>query len=270
MSAQVSEKPSLAMAARRRPGHLLAVLGALALGAATVVPAVATARGAISLRIARPAGKFHISSTTNPANQAFAGYRVGQTGATSVVAQFRRPALTCTNADTGIGPGAFTLSGPSDHQQFSFAGIIMGCTGGTIDPSHEALVVNGAETDYGKPVYLGDQLMVQLTINAKATVAQVSDLTRGHAFVISATGRGEPARLELVGEYAVQDVSSGAQLQVPNFGTLNFSSASVGGSPIGSESPVAYDMETSGKVVQISTGALTATNDGFPSVFKHG
>ncbi len=180
------------------------------------------------------------------------------------------PKLTCNSQFTGIGPGTFMDTGPRDHHFFNFAGLLLGCTNGLPDNA-EALVVDNIEHDYSLPLYTGDLMMVQLTTNASSTVAQLSDLTHGHAFVVTNSGRGGQADSELVGEDAVLDSSTNTQTPVPNFGTITFRSVSIGASPLGALTPAAYNMQTAAKVLQIKTGPLLGTaKDSFQSIFTHG
>jgi hypothetical protein len=255
------------MSSKRRTW--LAALGALAVVAAIAVPAVAGSSARRTPRIAPQLGSLETLGRSNTPNPAFGGYLARQTGATSIVAKFEVPKLICTSQFTGVGPGAFLISGPGDHHVFSFAGIILGCTDGQPDNT-EALVINGVEYDYNKPIYPGDELMVLLTINPNVTLVQVSDLTGGNTFVLTKTGKGGVGHLELVGEDAALDADTNEQLPIPNFGTLPFTSASIGGNPLGLVGPTADDMRTSAKVLQISTGPfIGSAKDAFNSVFKH-
>jgi hypothetical protein len=255
---------------RLRRRMWLPALGALLGVAAISVPAIAGPTAPQHApRIAPQLGLLGALGTANTPNPGFGGYLMRQVGSTSVVAKFEMPKLICTSQFTGIGPGAFVIAGPSDRHLFDFAGIILGCTDGQPDNT-EAVVVNNVEYDFSHPIYPGDELMVQLTINPNQSVIQVSDLTGGNTFVLSKAGHGSSASLELVGEDAALDASTNAQLPIPNFGTIPFTSVSVGGNPLGLLSPTAYNMQTSAKVLQVTTGPFTGTgNDAFSSVFKH-
>jgi hypothetical protein len=233
------------------------------------VPAVAGSTAQHAPRIAPQLGLLGGVGTANTPNPGFGGYLMHQVGTTSIVAKFEVPKLICTGQFTGVGPGAFLIAGPSDRHVFDFAGLILGCTDGQLDNT-EALLVNNVEYDYTRPIYPGDEMMVQLTINPGTTTVQLSDLTGGNAFVLTKVGHGGSANLELVGEDAALDAATNAQLPIPNFGTLHFTSVSIGGNPLGLVGPTAYNMQTAAKVVQITTGPFLGTGqDAFDSVFKH-
>jgi hypothetical protein len=251
-----------------RTRRLLPLLGALALLATVTVPADAGPQPPLHRARLAPLVPALNKLRANLPNPGFGGYLARQTGATSIVAQFEVPKLICTSQFTGIGPGAFLIAGPSGHEVFDFAGLILGCTGGQAD-NQETLVLNNVEYDFFAPMHPGDVMMVQLSINPGSTVVQVSNLTGGNSFVFTRRGRGAVARSELVGEDAALDASTNEQLPIPNFGTLGFRSVLIGGNPIGLVGPTAYDMQTSAKVLQISTGPFLGNGTAFNSIFKH-
>ena len=257
------------MRPRLRRRIWLLALAALVGAAVIAVPAIAGSTAQHAPRIATQLGLLNTIGRSNTPNPGFGGYLTNQVGSTSVVAKFEVPKLICTSQFTGIGPGAFLIAGPSDRHVFDFAGLILGCTNGQPDNT-EALLINNVEYDFTRPFYPGDEMMVQLTINPTTTVVQLSDLTGGNAFVLTRVGRGGSANLELVGEDAVLDAATNEQLPIPNFGTLPFTSVSIGGNPVGLVGPTLYNMQTAGRVVQITTGPVLGTGkDAFDSVFKH-
>jgi hypothetical protein len=56
---------------------------------------------------------------------------------------------------------------------------------------------------------------------------------------------------------------------IPNFGTATFRSAKVDGKTPEAARASAYNMRTSGRVLQIATSALNTSGDGWSEIFKH-
>jgi hypothetical protein len=129
--------------------------------------------------------------------------------------------------------------------------------------------VNGVDTPASDPLFSGDLMKATLTTSSTSTRASVQDLTAGHKFMFTRSGTGAASFRESVGDGAVQ--SSGKQLPVVNFGTIPFSAGAVGGKPLGSVTPkTAENMQTSTKVLQVLTGALTGTTkNAFTTTWKH-
>jgi hypothetical protein len=191
------------------------------------------------------------AQTRHIPDPAFAGYITHETGVTTVTARYRLPNPKCTKAESAIGPGAFLLAGPRDLVLFNAANIIFGCYHGQAS-AQEALVVNGTESDYARAVGPGDLISVKLTDDpAGHIVVQLSNLTRG--YTLRKSGRPAPADSEAVGDWGSVDARTQAQLPPPAFGLTTFRGISIDGRPLGSTSPVGYNMVSSRHVLQIVT-----------------
>ena len=214
-------------------------------------PAYQVARHVFAL--AAPAGwdgaRTATAQTRHIPDPAFAGYLTNQAGVTTVTTRFKVPDLSCTKADRAIGPGAFLLTGPRDHLLFNAANIIIGCYHGQAS-AEEVLVLNSAESDYGRSLSAGDIISVRLTDDpAGHTVVQLSDLTR--RYTLRKIGRPATPNAQLVGDWGSIDARTQAQLPPPDFRPTTFRSVSIDGQPVGSASPLGYDMETSSHELQI-------------------
>lgn len=263
---RVSERKLVTVRGRARRGtrSLLAgtlTLVALAVSLGGIVPTAAHA-GKLHPRydvarhvfaLAAPAGwggaRATAATTRHIPDPAFAGYLTHQADVTTVTTRFKVPAVSCTKADRAIGPGAFLLTGPRDHLLFNAANIIIGCYRGK-PGAEEALVVNGAESDYHRSLSVGDTISVRLTDDpAGHTVVQLSDLTQ--RYTLTRIGRPATPVAQLVGDWGSIDIRTQAQLPPPKFRPTTFRSVSIDGQPIGSTGPLGYDMETSRHVLQI-------------------
>jgi hypothetical protein len=243
------------------------VLAVLAVGLVGIVPTAAqAAKARPAYRVARhvfalaaPAGwdgaRTAAAQARHIPDPAFAGYLTNQPGVTSVTTRFTVPALSCTKADRAIGPGAFLLAGPRDHLLFNAANIIIGCYHGQAS-AEEVLVLNGAESDYARSLGPGDVISVRVTDDpASHTVVQLSDLTR--RYTLTRIGRPATPNTQLVGDWGSIDARTQAQLPPPDFKPTTFRSVTIDGQPIGSTSPLGYNMETSSHVVQIVTRPIS-------------
>jgi hypothetical protein len=189
-------------------------------------------------------------------NPAFAGYLTTRTGVTSVVARFRVPAVGCSHRETAISPGAFVLTGPRDRLSFNAANVIVGCYGG-VATAQETLVVDDVEFDYARSLQPGDLVVARLTDTpGKQTEVQLQNLTAGHEFVITKSGRGAKSDAQLIGDWGSADGQTGAPLVPPDFERTEFRAISVDEQPLGAHGARGYDMASSSNVLQIATSPL--------------
>ena len=132
------------------------------------------------------------------------------------------------------------------------------------------MIVNGTETNSTHALHVGDLMKATVTTSATKTTATIADLTAGHTFTFTKSGKGAAALEELIIDDSLVN-SSGKQLPVANFGKISFSSGAVSGKALGSVTPrTAVNMQTSKKVLQILTGALTGTKkNAFLTTWKH-
>lgn len=250
----------------RKAGTGVAILGSLLLAVSGAVPALA--RSSPSAGLNQFTG-LRFANAGNKTNTGFAGWVFTPKAAKSVTAEFKVPKLKCTSAASGVGPIAAMLTGTAKKPLFNAAGLIMECSGGS-PAAAAAAEVDGAATVGKKAVHIGDLIKSTITTSASKTTATVADVTKGHTFTVTKSGKGAAALAEEVIDDSLVN-SSGKQLPVANFGTISFSSGAVSGKALGSVSPrTAFNMQTSKKVLQIVTGPITgAKKNAFTTTFKH-
>lgn len=226
------------------------VIGAVATVAFCSAPGIVgrAALGGVSLaRIA-----------SNSSSTSFAGYVSSPAGVSKVSADFTVPKITCGASNQGIGPAIF-LAGTS---VFSGVGAEAVCSSGSASYT-VAIVINNTES-HVLSISGGDRVKASLSETASKTSVSFKDLTTGVSK--SATGSGGSVTEALLGDDAV--VIGGSQVPVPTFKKTAFSACLVGAVALGSTSPVAYNMKTSGGILQVRTSALTGGN-AFKETFKH-
>ena len=132
-----------------------------------------------------------------------------------------------------------------------------------------AVTVDGTETNGTQTVHAGDLMKATVTTTATKTTATIADLTKGHTFTFTKSGKGAASFEELIVD---TKVGQGATVfPVANFGKISYSNGAVSGKALGSVKPsVAVNMVNSKKVVQILTGPLSgAKKNAFTTTFKH-
>jgi hypothetical protein len=255
------------MRIERKAGTGLAVLGSLVLVISGAVPALASSGPSAGL--ARSA-RLRLAIAANATNTGFGGWIFTPKTATSVTSEFKLPTLKCTSAATGIAPLSAMITGTSTAQKASAAGVLLECVSGK--PAAAAtVIVDNTETNSTHALHVGDLMKATVTTSATKTTATIADLTAGHTFTFTKSGKGAPALEELIIDDALTNTSTGKQLPVANFGKISFSAGAVSGKPLGSVTPnQAVNMQTSKKVLQILTGALTGTKkNAFVTTWKH-
>jgi hypothetical protein len=204
-------------------------------------------------------------------NSGFAGYRRNGGGANAgfnVTAMFTVPQLTgCTSVTRAIAPDIDVSNGKTG----SGVGLFVGCYKGKPD-YFPFIYVNGANTDYPAGVVKpGDQIVLRLSEGPSSAHLGFADVTQ--KLNKTKTGSG----LTGLGFPGIGDDSwfiKGAELGVPDFGTIAFGQCVVNGSALGAggsaKSPAVleYNRATNG-VLQINTGPLTSGNESFTTYFKH-
>jgi len=242
---------------RTRVSFSTAIAASVAVSVGLAAPALASSSGR-SVGGAR--GARAAKSTS------FAGYSVqaGGEGSWKVAAQFVVPTVKCTGGSSSperaIEPSVGVYS-----SSFSSAGIFVGCFKGKAD-YFVALVLNGTPHNYTKLApHPGDTVSVRVSQTSKSTVVSSTDTSR-KSVTKTLKGAGNPVGSgPWVGDTGWDNPGL---LGVPNFGKLDFSAATVDGSPIGAGGAVARFNRVSGSTTQISTGALSG-NTAFETVFKH-
>jgi len=248
----------------RKVGITAAGLGALVIAMSGAAPAIAGSGPA--------AGFYHVAGTkfapANATSTGFGGWVFTPKGAKSVTAEYKVPTLKCKSAASGFGPLSAMVTGPSTAQNFDAAGLLMECNGGS--PAAAALVVvDGTAKQGTKPVAPGDLIQTTITTTATTTTATTADLTKGHTFKLTLSGKGGAASEELIVDDSL--VSGTTQIPMANFGKLPFSKASVSGKAIGTVTPsTKVNMQTKKGVLQILVGKITGTKKNtFLTTWKH-
>jgi hypothetical protein len=192
--------------------------------------------------------------------------------ASTVVSEFKVPALKCTPVKAGVAPGSFMITGTSTTQHFNGAGVLTACLNGS-EAAAADVIVNNAETLSTHGLFAGDLFKATVTTSATKTISTVSDITPGHTFTFTKSGPGALSLQETVMDDSV--LLSGMQIPVANFGTIGFSAGTVGGKALGavpSTKARAFNMTTAAtpSVLEILTGGLTGIKkDSFVTTWKH-
>lgn len=243
---------------------LAASIAAPALAAARSAPATVAGSGA-ALRLARNVHMIGRVTTAATSTRAFAGYLTGVAvgSATTSVASFTVPALSCTTTDRAILPDTGIAVGSKGA---SVAFVLTGCAGGAA-VYFPGLVVNGTEKNYPKSRFsAGDVIDLTAKVSANRTRVQVVDVTTGVTHKI--IGAGARARGVWVGEDGVGSRSR-PLFHVPDFGKLTFKNCLVDGKALASWHPHAYQRVNSRGTVQISTGGFRPGGNTFTTRYQH-
>jgi hypothetical protein len=160
-------------------------------------------------------------------------------------------------------------TGTPENTEVSVSGVAYGCYGGKLGTA-AYVEVDNTRMNVSKDVVAGDVMRATVTTTAKTTTATIADTTKGHTFTVTKSGMGGTSFVEDVWDDSL--ASGTTQLAVADFGTISFSAAAVGGTPLGSVSPrgTAYNWVSSTKVVKVVTGPLTGTTkNAFTTTWKH-
>lgn len=248
------------MGIERKIGVTVAVLGSLLLAVSGAIPALARSGPAAGL--SRP--------TDLATSTSFGGWVFRVKGATSVTAEFKVPTLKCTTTTSGIEPTVVITTGTTAAKIFNAAGLRLRCLKGKAVGA-PVVHVDGTVTIGTNKVSAGDLIQATVTTSASKTTVTVADLTAGHTFKLTKSGKGGAALSEAIIDDALVSKSTGKQFPVVNFGKIAFSAAAVGGKAIGSVTPrAAVKMQTKTKVLQIQVGPIIGTKkNAFVTAWKH-
>jgi len=248
----------------RKVGATVAVVGSLLLAVSGTVPAFAHTSPSAGLRLSglRSALAAPATSTT------FGGWAFAPKAAKSVTAKYKVPKLKCGSASTGVGPIVVFATGKSTAANFNAAGLIMECSSGK-QIMQAAVVVDGVAKAGTLAPVVGDLIQVTITSSTTKTTATTKDLTKGHTFTVTKSGKGAAPLQELIIDDSLANGST--QLKLANFGKMAFTSAAVSGKAIGTVTPrTQVNMQTSKKVLQILAGPITGTKKNmFTNTWKH-
>jgi hypothetical protein len=238
--------------------------GSLLLAVGGAVPAMAHSRPSSPAALAG----VRFAPAKNATSTTFAGWTFK--ASKSVTSEFKVPSLKCTKTDSGVGPISVLVTGTSSASNFNAAGLLLECVSGK-PAAAPAVVVDGAATTGTQKVSVGDVIQGTVTTTAKKTTATVADLTKGHTFKLTKSGKGAAGLEALIIDDSLVNSSTGKQLPVANFGKIQFTNGAVDGKALGSASGgKAYNMQTKKGVLQILTGPLTgAKKNAFLTTWKH-
>ena len=252
------------MRIERKVGATVAVLGSLLLAVSSTAPALAHTSHSAGLRF----GGLRLANTLAATSTGFGGWVFAPKAAKSVTAEYKVPKLKCTSVMTGVGPIVVFATGKSTAANFNAAGLIMECSSGK-QVMEAAVVVDGVAKAGTLPPLVGDLIQVTITSSTTKTTATTKDLTKGHTFTVTKSGKGAAP----LSEQIIDDSLANGSTQVPlaNFGTNTFTSGAVSGKAIGTVTPrTAVNMQTAKKVLQIQAGPITGTKKNmFTNTWKH-
>lgn len=263
----------------KKTSSMIASVVAAAAVAAVAVPAVAAARGSaasVTGVVGAPAARTG-PTTTAVKSTAFAGYgyQGGGEGTFKDSTTFVVPKVKCgsgkrTKRPTRAVNASVGVYNASDG--FSAADVFVGCFGSKA-AYFPSLEVNTSSTklhgkNYTKDhIRPGDKVKLAVSQSKSKVTVSVVDMTQKKIHV-TLHGAGSASGSDpWVG--TVGDNSHDKLLGVPNFGTMHFSKALLGGTPWGSAFPVRYDRYSKKGKLQIATTAFAKNHEAFATVFKH-
>jgi hypothetical protein len=190
------------------------------------------------------------------------GYAATGSGFTSVSASWTEPKATCNSSNDLYAPWVgIDGYGTSTVEQ---TGVATDCSSGSPvdEPWYEMYPANPVYLNTSTyPVSTGDKITASVTYTGSRHYAlKLSDSTKGWTYSTTKSLTASRASAEVIIESP-----TGAY---PNFGTLNFTSATVNGKSLGSFSPTALDPSSNG-VTEAHTSALGSSGTSFSDTFIH-
>ena len=227
----------------------------LAASAATVAASVAPATAAASTALSFKPLAYNINGYN------WGGYAATGSGFTSVSATWTEANATCNSTNDLYAPWVgIDGYGSSSVEQ---TGVATDCSSGS--PVHQAWY----EMYPKAPVYLstgsypvsaGDVIHASVTyIGSRKYTLKLSNSSRGWTYTTTQTISASRTSAEVIIESPTGSY--------PNFGTLNFSAATVNGASLGSFNPTALD-PSSGGVYEARTSALSGGTS-FSETYLH-
>ncbi|MBR7835424.1 hypothetical protein KDL01_19270 [Actinospica durhamensis] len=189
------------------------------------------------------------------------GYAATGSGFTSVAATWTEPAATCASTNDLYAPWVgLDGYGTSTVEQ---TGVATDCSSGSPvdEPWYEMYPANPVYLSLSSyPVKTGDVISASVTYASSKFTLKLSDTTRGWTYSVSKS-------LSSAKRESAEVIIESPTGSYPNFGTLNFSSATVNGASLGSFSPVAMDPSSNG-TYEAKTSALSGGTS-FSETFLH-
>ena len=203
---------------------------------------------------AAPAGIANATATTS---MNWSGYAATGGRFTSVSSAWTQPTVTCTAQNTF---SSFWVGLDGDGtQSVEQTGTEADCANGTAAYSGWFEMFPAAPVFYNNPVNAGDAMSASVTTTGNGTFTlTLTDQTQGWNQVTTQTS----ATAQLGSAEVIAEAPSGATVEpLSNFGTVNFSAATVNGAPIGNNADLSeLTMVSVGGVTEAAPSALTGGN----------
>lgn len=186
----------------------------------------------------------------------WSGYAATGGRFTSVSSAWTQPAVTCTARDTSS--GFWVGLGGVGTQSAEQTGTEAGCNGGTPAYSGWFEMFPAAKVVYDNPVRPGDAMSASVTTSGTGTFTlTLTDQTQGWNQVTTQTSAtAQLGSAEVIAEAP----SSNTVVPLSDFGTVNFTAATVNGAPIGNAHLSSLTMVSADGVTEATPSALTGGN----------
>jgi hypothetical protein len=151
----------------------------------------------------------------------------------------------------------------------SAAFVVMGCNTATATPGvtySAGAYVNGKVATKTLTPKAGDVMTATVSESKTATTVTIKDVTQVKSVTAKGTG-GTPLEV-LDGMTNIPGTTAGTFFPIPNFGKVMFKSALLDGKTPKAAGAIAFNL-VKGTTVQILTGALNTTGNGWTATFKH-
>jgi Peptidase A4 family len=193
------------------------------------------------------------------------GYAASGSGFTSVSASWTEPSASCNSSNDLYAPWVgIDGYGTSTVEQTGVASSCSSSSGSATDQAwyemYPANPVYLSTSSY--PVAAGNAISASVTyIGSNEYTLKLTNSTRGWTYTITKTlSSAKRESAEVIIESPTGDY--------PDFGTLNFTSATVNGQDLGAFSPVAMDPSYNG-ITEAHTSALSAGGTAFSDTWQH-
>ena len=193
------------------------------------------------------------------------GYAATGTGFTSVSASWTEPAASCNSSNDLYAPWVgIDGYGTSTVEQTGVASSCSSSSGSATDQAwyemYPANPVYLSTSSY--PVSAGNVISASVTYaGSNKYTLKLTNSTRGWTYTTTKTlSSAKRESAEVIIESPTGDY--------PDFGTLNFTSATVNGTDLGAYGPVAMDPSSNG-ITEAHTSALTAGGTAFSDTWQH-
>jgi len=193
------------------------------------------------------------------------GYAASGSGFTSVSASWTEPKATCNSSNDLYAPWVgIDGYGSSTVEQTGVASSCSSSSGSATDQAwyemYPANPVYLSTSSY--PVSAGDAISASVTYagSSKYTL-KLTDSSQGWTYTTT-------KKLSSATRESAEVIIESPTGDYPDFGTLNFTSATVNGADLGASSPVAMDPSSNG-VTEAHTSALSGSGTAFSDVWEH-